>query len=61
MQKRRSKVNVTDKRVKGMENELNLHPKKKLSVISIEFQDVNSSRNLINLNKQSNHDVTTNY
>ena len=56
-----SKVNVTDKKVKDTENEPNLHPKKKLPVICIEFQDVNSSRNLINLNKPMNHDITTNY
>jgi hypothetical protein len=56
-----SKVDVTDKKVKDTENEPNLHPKKKLPVICIEFQDVNSSRNLINLNKPRNHDSTTNY
>jgi len=42
--------------VKNTENEPDLHPNEKLSIICIEFQDVNSSQSLINLNNPKNYE-----
>ena len=42
--------------MKNTENEPDLHPNEKLSIICIEFQDVNSSQSLINLNNPKNYE-----
>jgi hypothetical protein len=42
--------------VKNTENEPGLHPNEKLLIICIEFQDVNSSQSLINLNNPRNYE-----